>query len=277
MRDIPEGLAAALDAPLTSLAWLWRLVRADGIALGFTTHDRTVRWDGMDYHPAPGMVPSATIESDGLDVEGLDVSGVLSSDAIRAVDIAAGRYDGARASLMLLDWTAPEAGALTLMSGTLADLVERGAAFEARLETAETVLSRVPVELTTPECRARLGDARCGVDLKPLRRNVTVAEIIDQSQVRVSDVDPERLYIYGVARPLSGALAGVDIGISRVDGDILIFDDAVAGLSVGDDMRLTQGCDRRWQTCRVRFGNGDRFRGEPHVPGRDAVLRYPGL
>jgi hypothetical protein len=35
------------------------------------------------------------------------------------------------------------------------------------------------------------------------------------------------------------------------------------------------GCDRRLATCRDRFGNVVNFRGFPHIPGNDVVLRYP--
>jgi uncharacterized phage protein (TIGR02218 family) len=39
-------------------------------------------------------------------------------------------------------------------------------------------------------------------------------------------------------------------------------------------VELSQGCDRRFATCRERFGNAVNFRGEPHLPGNDLLLRY---
>lgn len=35
------------------------------------------------------------------------------------------------------------------------------------------------------------------------------------------------------------------------------------------------GCDRHLSTCRGRFDNVVNFRGFPHIPGSDFVLRYP--
>lgn len=35
------------------------------------------------------------------------------------------------------------------------------------------------------------------------------------------------------------------------------------------------GCDRRLSTCRDHFDNVANFRGFPHIPGTDFVLRYP--
>ena len=37
----------------------------------------------------------------------------------------------------------------------------------------------------------------------------------------------------------------------------------------------SRGCDRQFATCRDRFGNAVNFRGFPHMPGEEAVLRYP--
>jgi len=36
-----------------------------------------------------------------------------------------------------------------------------------------------------------------------------------------------------------------------------------------------KGCDRQLATCRDRFGNVANFRGFPHIPGSDFVLKYP--
>ena len=38
---------------------------------------------------------------------------------------------------------------------------------------------------------------------------------------------------------------------------------------------FAQGCDRQLATCRDRFANMINFRGFPHVPGADFLLRYP--
>ncbi len=46
---------------------------------------------------------------------------------------------------------------------------------------------------------------------------------------------------------------------------------------VGDKrIALTEGCDKRFATCRTRFANSENFRGEPHLPGNDLLTRYPG-
>ncbi len=48
-----------LEKPVTTIALCWRLERRDGVALGFTTHDRDLAIGGLVYRAAPGMLPSA--------------------------------------------------------------------------------------------------------------------------------------------------------------------------------------------------------------------------
>lgn len=36
------------------------------------------------------------------------------------------------------------------------------------------------------------------------------------------------------------------------------------------------GCDKRFATCRDKFGNGVNFRGFPHLPGNDFIIGGTG-
>ena len=42
----------------------------------------------------------------------------------------------------------------------------------------------------------------------------------------------------------------------------------------GDTFVVTAGCDKRFATCRDRFANALNFRGFPHIPGNDFIVRY---
>jgi uncharacterized phage protein (TIGR02218 family) len=46
-------------------------------------------------------------------------------------------------------------------------------------------------------------------------------------------------------------------------------------IRVGDLFRIHPGCDKRLDTCITRFANVLNFRGEPYVPGQDAIMSYP--
>jgi uncharacterized phage protein (TIGR02218 family) len=45
-------------------------------------------------------------------------------------------------------------------------------------------------------------------------------------------------------------------------------------LAEGDLFVVTAGCDKRFETCRMKFANAVNFRGFPHLPGNDFVVAY---
>jgi len=68
--------------------------------------------------------------------------------------------------------------------------------------------------------------------------------------------------------------------LNQVRGRIYaVYCDAVLGDArctvAHDHPNFGLGCDRALATCRDRFANVVNFRGFPHIPGNDFVLRYP--
>jgi uncharacterized phage protein (TIGR02218 family) len=158
-------MADFLMPDLTTITLCWRMVRRDGVALGFASHDRDLLIQGLSYRAAPGITPSAITLSDGFDAAALDISGALSNDAITEADLMAGRWDGARAAVFIISWEEPEGAQVMLARGELGDVSLQATGFSAELKGPAAALDRPVVEQTSPECRARLGDKRCRVDL----------------------------------------------------------------------------------------------------------------
>ena len=53
------------------------------------------------------------------------------------------------------------------------------------------------------------------------------------------------------------------------------FTEGIEFIAVGDTFVVTAGCDKRFATCRDRFNNAANFRGFPHIPGNDFIIRIP--
>lgn len=275
---LTPALQAALASTVTSLALCWRIERRDGAVLGFTTHDADVTTDGLTYWATPGMSPSATGSDSGLDGGDMDIGGSVTAGAISAMELRMGRYEGSRAELLLLDWQAPEHGALLIAAGAIEEVNETLPGFNARLHTPVAALDTPVLEVLSPECRARLGDARCRVDLAGRAARAKVTSSPDPwTATLLSPVEPG-IYAFGRLRLLDGAHAGVDIAVLGNDASTLMLADPVPdGIAWPACVLLHEGCDRRLATCRDRFANARNFRGEPFVPGNDEVGRYPGL
>lgn len=274
MNDLGESLTS----DLTYLAICWRVIRHDGVALGFTTHDRPLQIAGLRYDSAPGLVPSAIVANDDLEIDSMDVGGALTSDAITAADLAAGRYDGAAVTVFLVDWRMPDAGQHRLVRGHIG-AVETGtgadSGFVAALRGPTAALSVTAIESYSPECRAELGDGRCRVAMRGRTARATVTSV-DVAAMLVDVMgDPIGNYVDGRLRVLDGAEAGIEREIIALVDGALIIDEPLA-LAAGTRITLRQGCDKRLATCAGRFGNAANFRGEPHVPGGDILMRFGG-
>ncbi len=274
------SLGSRLADELTYLAICWKIVRQDGVALGFTTHDQPLLIGGLRYVSAPGITPSAVVRSDGLDVDTMDVAGALRADAITAADLALGRYDGASVVLFMVDWRDPDTAAQRLAQGTLGS-VEAGtdpdASFSATLRGPTAALAITRIETYSPECRAALGDWRCRVSMRGRRLRSTVATL-EGEHLSVAALSAQHAadFAAGSLRVLSGDIAGIERQIIAVDAAMLRLDEPLE-IAAGSSIELVEGCDKRFATCVGRFRNGANFRGEPHVPGGDLLTRFGGL
>ncbi len=95
----------------------------------------------------------------------MDLEGAITSDAIAARDIDAGRWDGAELELFVTDWSAPDAAPVIGCAWIAGS--DRAARAGLRSGTAGVtrLLDRPVCPATSPSCRAMLGDRACRADL----------------------------------------------------------------------------------------------------------------
>jgi len=85
-------------------------------------------------------------------------------------------------------------------------------------------------------------------------------------------------YRYGVVEWLTGDNTGATMEVveSDIDGSFILFESMYAQILPGDTFSVYRGCDRTVLTCEVVFDNVINFRGEPGIPGQDAILLFGG-
>lgn len=263
-------------APLETAASFWRVIRRDGITLGFTTHDRDLWFDGVLHRAAPGMVPSAIRRSADFEPDSAEVEGALSHDSISSSDLAIGRFDGARVLIGLVDWENLERH--VIYRGTIGTVSEEAGGFTAALESRKAELSRDPVPRTSPSCRAAFCGPGC--TLSPARfthEGLCSGFDLAGNAATVSSSAPSADLVGGTLRWIDGPYAGQTAGIIAVTGaGILTLDTPIdTSPPPGTRVLLREGCDRTLATCAGRYGNAINFQGEPHLPGNDLITRYP--
>lgn len=261
--------------PLETVATFWRVLRRDGVSLGFTTHDNNLWFDGISHRAAPGMVPSAIRRSADFEPDSAEVQGALSHDSIAAADLAAGRFDGARVVIGMVDWETLESH--TLYRGSIGSVAEEAGQFTAALQSRKAELHRDPVPRTSPGCRAAFCGPGCTLSPARFTHNAVLlgADPLANTVTLECNVSPADL-IGGQLRWLDGPLAGVAMGIAGASDSALVLDQPLDLLpAVGARALVREGCDRTLDTCAVRFANAVNFQGEPFLPGNDLVTRYP--
>ncbi len=284
MRAIPEPLAAHIATGETTLCRAWRVTRADGTVLGFTEHDQVLAFDGTVFEPASGFAASEARGASGLAAPAAEIKGGFSSDAITEADLAAGRYDGARVALFLVNWQAPEDQHVLLSVQEIGEVIRAGAGFSAELRSLAHRLQQPQGRIYNRRCDADLGDVRCGVDLGVggRRRSGQVAEVISADRLKVAGLPglTEGHFRLGHLRFDGGALAGRRFAIEEsgaaADGvvEVRFWLPLEATPDVGDAVTLTVGCDKSLATCRTKFSNQLNFQGFPHMPGGDFAYSY---
>ncbi len=264
-----------LNAPLATIAYCWRIERRDGVAIGLTAHDRDLDVDGFRYRAAPGMTPSAIRRTAGLDADSMDVTGALTGAAISETDLIAGRWDGARITLFAVDWSDP-GEIVALGSGTIGAVETRDGTLTAELRGVGAALDAPVVEITSPECRAELGDKRCRVAMAGRRRFARVIAA-DGAQLTLDAAEAVTGgWTGGRLRWIGGANSGLSDVIAASAGGVVTLRRPPRFDAVGALVEVSEGCDKSIATCAGRFGNAANFRGEPYLPGIDLLTRYPG-
>jgi uncharacterized phage protein (TIGR02218 family) len=263
-----------LATELEGVATFWRVHRRDGVALGFTSHDRDLAFGGLTHRAAPGMVPSAIRTSMYLADDSAEVEGVLAHDTISARDLELGRYDHAAIAIGAVDWETLDHA--VLFSGTLGEVRAGAGRFVAELRSAKALLERDPVPRTSPLCRARFCGPGCTLSSARFTATAMLASF-DAETNRVSFAALDHApYLHGELRWLDGPLAGTRAQVIDADVAGMVLDTPLdAALAPGIRARLREGCDHTLATCADRFANAVNFQGEPFLPGNDLLARYP--
>jgi len=283
MKSFSPALAAHLASRATTLCTCWRIFRVDGVVLGFTDHDKTITFDGVDHEPESGLDASAAVSHAGLQVGGLDVTGAFSSEKITEGDLEAGLYDNARVEAWLVNWAAP-VERHRMRVGSIGEVRRAGSAFTAEIRSLSHALDQERGRIFRATCDADLGDTRCTVNLASAdwTASATVTETDGFTRIRASvpGTRPTGFFDQGCLTFTSGANNGRKSEVLRhlrdADGDhVELWQRMVAPIEAGDTFSISAGCDKRFSTCRDRFDNIENFRGFPHMPGNDFALSYP--
>ncbi len=275
MKTLSPALAAHMRGEVLRLATCWKLTRRDGEVMGFTDHDADVELEGVRYVAASGFSPTAMEASAQLNVDNMELEGMLQAEVIDEADVLAGRYDYAEIEVFQVNYADLAMGRMLLRTGWLGEVRVDNGQFVAELRGLTQPLGNQIGALYAPACRARFGDARCGLNESAW----TVSGTVDATQDRARFADASRAeaaghFTAGLVRFVSGANAGhaMEVKEFAAGGQFSLALAMPYAIAAGDAYEAVAGCDKNFRTCVSRFNNAVNFRGEPHVPGLDKML-----
>ncbi|MGX9350667.1 DUF2163 domain-containing protein [Shimia sp. W99] len=279
-----EALQAHLQTGLTTVARAWGVTRRDGARLGFTDHDCALEFEGFTFRADSGLTAMSLEQSTGLSIDNTEALGVLSDSTVCEEDILAGRFDGAEVVAWIVNWADVSQRSI-VFRGTIGALHRAGGAFRAELRGLSEALNQPIGRVYQKPCSAVLGDTNCSFDVETSGYSAMLqVDVVDGRRVFEwrSLVDFEAgWFSKGLLRMETGAASGLS-GVIKRDyvrdsGErvIELWEPLGAKPVSGDTLKLVAGCDKRFNTCRFKFGNALNFQGFPDIPGEDWMASYP--
>lgn len=282
MKTLSPALQAHLDDGATTLAWCWKITRRDGVVLGFTDHDRILRFDDTEFEPESGFAASEIRTGSDLAVDAQDAEGVLTSDRITEADILDGRWDNAAVEVWRVNWR-DTAQRVLIRRGAIGEMRRGRVAFVAEVRSLAHVLDQTVGRVFQGTCDTALGDGRCRVNLEDAAfrgAGVVDAVIRDRAFTAVGlGGFANSWFAFGSLTWSGGANGGRrdEVAMHEVNSGVVtltLIEAPVRSIEAGDTFTIFAGCDKRGETCAAKFTNIANFRGFPNIPGQDAVLRY---
>ncbi|MEM6711465.1 MAG: DUF2163 domain-containing protein [Pseudomonadota bacterium] len=279
MRSFDPLLQAALESGSTTLCRCVRIIRKDGVTLGFTDHDASLTFNGTTFEPADGFEASEESAALGPAASEWDMRAALTDARLTDADLMSGCYDEARVETFLVDWQDPSTNAI-LSTGTLGDVSRRDGAFHAEVRGPFAAFDRVRGRVFGARCDAELGDSRCGVALDDAAYSAT-GTVLDVPAPHIVELDGLDAYAAG---HFTGGTIQVDghapmrVRSHGYDGSkttLTLWRAPEIPLAMGAAIIVRAGCDKSFATCKAKFANTVNFRGFPHMPGDDFALSYP--
>jgi uncharacterized phage protein (TIGR02218 family) len=131
---------------------------------------------------------------------------------------------------------------------------------------SELLQKRIASACFQKQCNRMLFDEGCGVDRTRFSTQGTITYVsVDGLTIKAAEFASKRDGWWSMGYIESGYDKRMVVAHS---GDTLTLMNALNGLAVGSIVTVYAGCDGRFSTCQMKFGNGVNFMGWPFIPTR---------
>lgn len=293
MKILSSNLRAHYASAERTIATFWKVTRTDGTIFGFTDLDQPRDISGLRYEAFSGFTASQIVTNALLSVDNMEVDGLFDSSGITDADLEAGIWDNAEIEIFEANYADLTMGRNVLLTGWLGHVKHKQGLFVAELRSLTAPLQKNVGDMITPNCRYKLGDADCKVDLDAYtEHDVPVSSVVSRRIIVAavfaagSPPYPNDWFNWGVLTFTTGLNAGFSMDIKSYlsNGTIELQLPFPYAVSVADEFTISPGCNKKFKTnpneylgdCVIKFNNGINNGGEPEVPLPSRSFRLPG-
>lgn len=280
-KSIPAGLLAHYGGSDMTLSYGLRITRRDGAVFAFTSHQKSQRIGGVLYEAGRGLDVTDIVTSGGFEVGNFDLRTLDDGTLFTRPQVLGGLWQGAAFLCFRYNWADLSQGTDPLTAGVIGGVQMLNGQVICELRDLKQFLQQAVGSLSSKTCRARLGDARCRVDLAPFTHAGTVTSVTSRALFKAPALAQAGDYFAeGEVLWLTGANAGMSGKVkthANSGGAVLTLTlPAPASIQVGDTFTAIAGCRKRLDDdCKVKFNNVLNFHGEPHRVGTDLITAVP--
>lgn len=257
------------------------ITRVDGVKVGLTELDIDLTIDSQLYKSVAGYQGTAFQSTSNLAVNNADLEGVTQLGIIERADVIAGLYSHASVQLFIYDWeNAVKVRDIT--SGRWGETTLTDGRYVAEARSLSQFLQQKIGRQILPECDARLGDTRCGVNLAAFTDSGAVTSVASNQVFTASGFaasQADDYYNYGLLTFTSGLNAGLKQEVKDYNdatGQFTTFLPFPFDVVAADTFDVYAGCDKRKATCIAPFNNVVNFRAFDMLPGNDKISQIGG-
>jgi uncharacterized phage protein (TIGR02218 family) len=262
---------------LGTLAKCWLFKLDDGKEIYCTEHDCPIEVQGKTYFPNNILDSSAIEYKADLKADNLEIQGVLNNNLLTTEELLAGRFNNAKVEVFFVNYQNPDEDRIFIHQGYLGQVKMGNGYFIAIVEGEMAKFDNTIGNVYSPLCRAQFCDSKCKISIQAVTQTSSITKIINNHIFYSDDQLNEEVNLFtgGSLKFLSGLNKGAIIPVKNYHRNIIeLAFPPFNAVYIGDEFSITQGCDKTFYTCSVRYKNAKNFRGEPHLPGktRRAIL-----
>lgn len=273
---VPALLQPMVAAETSTFAVCWKSTRQDGLVFGFTSHDRNLEVDSVDYAAYSGQSPTRMQWSAAMNVDNMEVTGFLDALGVTESDLLEGLWDYALVEVFYVNYVRPQDGIIKKVSGRFGQfktgLIDFAAEMQGKLRSAQQTAGR----FYQAGCTTFLGSDKCGVDVAALTVTGSLTSVTNRAVFFDSTRSEATDYFTaGKITFLTGVNEGQSLELksyTQAGGAMVLQLLLPYEPQVGDTYSLEPGCLKRFQEdCKTKFNNGINHRGFNLIPKIDRL------